>query len=459
MITGSLALVSAWINAQPMGDDVTFRGVSTDSRTLTQGQLFVALSGDHFNGHDYVQQAAARGASAAIVERYNHAVMLPQLVVSNTQVALADLARHWCQQLHCKIAAITGSNGKTTVKTMLASILNGAGRTEATPGNLNNEIGLPLSLFEMERTSQYAVLEMGCGKPGDIAYLANIAPPDVALVNNVGPAHLERLLTVEGVAHAKSEIYAGLKPNGIGVLNANDAFAHFLEQRIGHRRSIRFGLGVEAEMTAENIQWGESTSFTLVTPNAKAKMTLPLPGRHNLMNALAASSMAYALEVDIDLIRQGLESVQGVNGRLTRHASAKGWVLVDDTYNANPASVKAGIDALMLAPGEAWLVLGDMKELGGDEAELHADVGRYARTRGVARLWVTGQLSQHAASAFGEDARVFSSRQSLAEQLATDLRPGVHVLVKGSRSSGMEAVVKHVLTKQGLVLGAPAYVA
>jgi UDP-N-acetylmuramoyl-tripeptide--D-alanyl-D-alanine ligase len=294
----------------------------------------------------------------------------------------------------------------------------------------------------------FAVLEMGCGKPGDIRYLARIGQPDVSVVNNVGPAHLERLGSLEGVARTKAEIYEGLGPDGVGVVNADDVFApYFRKMLVGHAR-VEFGLEQGADVSARALEVGEDSHFVLVTPSGETQVHLPLPGRHNVLNALAAAAAAHALGIDVDTIRRGLESAHGVAGRLTRHEHA-GWTLFDDSYNANPASVKAGIQTLVLGGGEAWLALGDMKELGTREAELHAEVGRFAREHGVARLFAVGPLAAHAAAAFGSQAQTYAERDALAAAVARALHAGVRVLVKGSRSSGMERVVAAVLAAHG----------
>jgi UDP-N-acetylmuramoyl-tripeptide--D-alanyl-D-alanine ligase len=375
---------------------------------------------------------------------------LPQLVVADTLLALGELARWWRDRIGARIVAVTGSNGKTTLKNLCASILGRIGRSAATPGNLNNEIGLPLTVLGLAPEHAFAVLEMGAGKPGDIEYLARIARPDVAVVNNVGPAHLERLLDLDGVAQTKAEIYRSLEPQGVAVINADDAYAPMFRTVAAARRRIQFGFATDADVTARILRAGDPNRFLLVTPLGEAEVALPLPGRHNVMNALAAAAVATAFELAPDLIGRGLEAAPRMTGRLTEQRSSEGWVLFDDSYNANPGSVQAGIATLVQGGGEAWLALGDMAELGAARESLHRQVGEFARHAGVARLFTVGPLAALAAKAFGAGAQSFESREALAAALATNLRAGVRVLVKGSRSSGMERVVAAVLAAKGM---------
>jgi len=449
MIAARLSEVAAAIGARRTGKDASFVGVSTDSRALTRGSLFVALAGSRHDGHEYAEAARARGAAALLVSR-ELMLNLPQLVVPDTERALGQLARWWRAGLSAKVVGITGSNGKTTVRALTQAVLSEAGTTSGTLGNFNNEIGLPLTVLGLGRECRYAVLEMGAGKPGDIGYLAHIAMPHVALVNNVGPAHLERLGTIEGVAAAKGEIYDGLAADGIGVVNADDAFADSFHAMLGARRRVDFGMGKGVQVTAEQMELGSPTRFMLATPLGRAAVSLPLQGQHNVMNALAAAAIGHALGLAPAAIARGLSLVAPVAGRLTRYESAEGWSLLDDSYNANPASTVAGMAALMVGPGEGWVALGDMRELGSREVELHAEVGRRARELGITRLYTVGQRAALAGEAYGEGARHFQDRETLAQALANDLRTGVRVLVKGSRSSGMERVVIDVLEAKGL---------
>jgi UDP-N-acetylmuramoyl-tripeptide--D-alanyl-D-alanine ligase len=445
MLILRLKTVAVWTHGNLHGADADIRGVSTDTRTLEKGQLFVALVGERHDGHDHVAAAAARGAAGAIVARPVDAD-LPQVVVADTLHALGDLASAVRAQRDITVIGITGSNGKTSVKAMVARILARHGRTHATVGSLNNEIGLPLTLLNMPEDTQFAVLEMGAGKPGDIAYLAAIARPRVGLVNNIGPAHLERMHTLEGIAETKGAMYQALPADGVAVINADDAFAMYFSGLAGSRRKIRFGLDAPADVSARDLALGpQGSRFILQTPAGDATVDLPLPGRHNVANALAAAALALAVEVPLDAIVAGLGEAESVGGRLRRRESAQGWVLFDDSYNANPGSALAAVATLALQPGERWLALGDMGELGPDAAALHARIGQAARAQGIARVYTVGTLAANAAEAFGRDARTFADQGRLIAALRQDLRPGVSVLVKGSHASHMERVVEALL--------------
>jgi UDP-N-acetylmuramoyl-tripeptide--D-alanyl-D-alanine ligase len=459
VIADRLANAAAAMAGSLLGADVGFSGVSTDSRAVAGGALFFALRGERFDGHAFVVEAARRGAAAAVVERLVADAMLPQVVVADTLAALGALAAWWRKRLPARIVAVAGSNGKTTTRTLVQAVLAQAGTTGGTRGNLNNEVGLPLSVLSLDVAMDYAVLEMGEGRPGDIAEIARIARPQVAVVTNVGPAHLERLGSLEGAARTLAGAYEELAEGGIGVVNADDAFAPFFRGVLGARARIEFGLAKDAAVRAVDLDVGERCRFTLVTPAGSAAVDLPLPGRHNVMNALAAAACAHALGIGPGQVARALAGAHGVAGRLTRHDAPAGWTLVDDSYNANPASTMAGIASLVALGGHAWLALGDMKELGAREAELHAEVGRYAREQGVARLFAVGPLAAHAAAAFGANAQVYPDRESLAADLGAALVPGVRVLVKGSRSSGMDRVAALVLAAHGLAHAGGAHAA
>ena len=379
-----LSDVALWTQGTLRGADRDVCGVFTDTRAPQPGKLFVALVGERFDAHEFVASAKEGGAAAALVAREVD-VDLPQVIVADTQLALGDLASAVRAQRRARVVGITGSNGKTTVKTLLASILALHGKTHVNAGNLNNEIGLPLSLLAMPEDAQYAVLEMGAGKPGDIAYLAAIARPEIGLVNNIAPAHLERMGTLEGIAETKGAIYSALPPSGVAIINADDAFASTFIARSGTRNVISFGLEHDAEVSAKIQALGTDSRFELHTPAGDLEITLPLPGRHNVMNALAAAACALALDVPLATIKQGLEAAPAVKGRLQRYAMPGDWMLIDDSYNANPGSAAAAIATLMSEPGDAWLVLGDMRELGKEAAALHAQIGRLARDHGIAR--------------------------------------------------------------------------
>ena len=439
-----LSDIAAWTQGRLRGSDAVVHGVFTDTRKPQTGGLFVALVGENFDAHDFVGAAKQGGATAALVARPVE-IDLPQILVPDTLLALGKLAAAVRERRTARTVGITGSNGKTSVKTLLASILALHGKTHVNAGNLNNEIGLPLSILAMPDDAQYAVLEMGAGKPGDIAYLAAIAKPEIGLVNNIAPAHLERMGTLQGIAETKGALYSALPPNGIAVINADDAFAALFAQLAGTRRVLRFGLEHAADIHAEHVVAAAHTRFVLITPAGRVDVALPLPGRHNVRNALAAAALAHALDVPLATIAQGLETAAPVAGRLIRHAMPGGWTLIDDSYNANPGSTAAAIATLAAESGEPWLVLGDMRELGRDAAKLHADIGTLARASGIVRLYTVGPLSEAAAKAFGTGAHHFDDQHALSAALAADVRNGVLMLIKGSRGSAMDNVVRALL--------------
>jgi UDP-N-acetylmuramoyl-tripeptide--D-alanyl-D-alanine ligase len=416
--------------------------VVTDSRAVAPGDLFVALPGERVDGHDFVAAAAAAGAVAALVARPLEQA-LPQLVHADPLRALAALASSLRGERATTVLALTGSNGKTSVKTLLHAILAGAGRTYSTPGNRNNELGMPLALIEQPEDAEYAVYEMGAGQPGDIGYLAEIARPQVALVNNVGPAHLERLGSLLGVAQTKGAIYAALPVDGVAVINADDAFAPWFADRLAAgRRVLRFGLEQPAEVRARQVVLdAEGSRFELGLGGQWQPVRLALPGRHNVANALAAAAMAHAVGVDLATIVAGLAAVAPVAGRLAARRLPSGAQLIDDSYNANPASTFAAIAALAQRPAPRWLVLGDMRELGPEADALHAEVGRRAREAGLEHLVAVGEHGRAAVAAFGEGGQHFADQASLIAALAPQLGAGASVLVKGSRGSRMDRVV------------------
>lgn len=436
-----LSQAASWLAAERSGADVECHGVSTDTRTLTAGALFIALRGPRFDGHEYVTEAAARGAVAVLVE---HAVdsPLPQIVVRDTRLALGRLAAAW--RLHCNtpLVAITGSNGKTTVKEMCRAIFARTGKVLATEGNLNNDIGVPLTLLRLTPQHSYAVIEMGANHSGEIAYLSDLAQPDAAVITNAGPAHLAGFGSVEGVARAKGEIYRGLRDNGVAVINADDAYADLWRSMAGTQRQLCFGMAPEAAVTARWQAEAAGSRLWLQTPAGETELLLPLPGRHNVMNALAATALALALDVDLAAVRSGLEGMQGVAGRLAVGTACNGAQLIDDSYNANPASMRAAIDVLAACPAPRILVVGDMGELGEGAAQLHREVGVYARAAGIESLYATGPLSMATVEGFGEGGRHFTDCNVLVKALRQAMSAETTVLVKGSRSARMERVVE-----------------
>ncbi|RRU05139.1 UDP-N-acetylmuramoyl-tripeptide--D-alanyl-D-alanine ligase [Stenotrophomonas sp. 278] len=451
-----LSLIAHWAGGEIHGDDTVVDAVSNDTRTLAPGSLYVALRGERFDGHDFAADALARGASAMLVERLLD-VAVPQVVVADTEVALARIAAGMQRDRATSVFAITGSNGKTSVKTLLLAILQQVAREDhkvvyANPGNRNNEIGLPLAVLDAPEDADFAIYEMGAGKPGDIAYLTDIARPQYALVNNIASAHLERMGSLLGVATTKGAIYAALPADGVAVINADDAYAAWFEQHVvGHpprSRVLRYGLDHSADITARSIRMTATGSqFTLHTPVGTADISLALPGRHNISNALAAASLALAADIPLAQVATGLGNAEPVPGRQIAHTLPGGAVLIDDSYNANPGSLAAAIDALATGRDEGWLVLGDMRELGPDGPALHAQAGQRARAAGLKRLYTLGPLSEAASTAFGEGGRHFSTHDALAAALAGELHAGVRCLVKGSRGSAMDKIVKALLAR------------
>jgi UDP-N-acetylmuramoyl-tripeptide--D-alanyl-D-alanine ligase len=448
------------IRAELRGEDREFDAVSTDTRALTSRALFVALRGNRYDGHDFLARAADAGAAAAMVQDQGSRIKdqglserLPLLLVEDTRLALGALAAYWRGKFNLPLVALTGSNGKTTVKEMLASILREACAAQssspdpqspvhATRGNLNNDIGVPLTLLELRAFHRYSVIEMGMNHAGEIRYLARLAAPDVALVNNAGPAHYEFFGSVEAIARAKGEIFEALKPGGTAVINADDRHAGLWRTLAGDRRVVEFGIERPAAVSARyQLRYLES-EIIVRTPLGEAQAVLKAPGLHNVRNALAASAAAAALEVPAPAIARGLQRFAGIKGRLQKKAALHGATLIDDTYNANPESTRAAIAVLAQAPGRKLLVLGDMGELGPGAAEMHADIGRFARQSQIGRLLTLGELSAHAARDFGPGASHFTRVEELLAEVESALAPDVTVLVKGSRFMEMERVVK-----------------
>ena len=452
MIHGSLTGLARILSATLVGADPGFSGVSTDTRSLRPGELFVALRGPNFDGHAFVQEAERRGAAGVVLERPVETA-LPWLRVDDSLRALGAIATDWRSRFHLPVIAVTGSFGKTTVKEMMAAIAATRGETLATRGNFNNEIGLPLTLFRLDSQHRAAVLELGANHGGEIARLTAIARPSVGVVTAAGPVHLEGFGSLEGVAHGKGELFAGLPQDGVAVINCDDEFASLWRELAGARRCVGFGLTAEAEFRAEHIRQsldadGPVLEFSMATPDGSAEVRLKLPGRHNAANALAAAAATWAAGWSLDEIVAGLARVEGVRGRMSLRKARCGALLIDDTYNANPAALQAAIEYATALPGETWLVLGDMLELGEASAALHAAAGELARERGVVRLYTLGTESAAAAAAFGE-AQHFTDIEALSRVLADELPAGVNLLVKGSRSMRLEQLVERLAQSQG----------
>jgi UDP-N-acetylmuramoyl-tripeptide--D-alanyl-D-alanine ligase len=431
------------------GGDVRFTAVTSDSRRVAPGDLFVALKGPRFDGHDFVAQSRERGAVAAMVAAAwadgGPKVDVPLIVVEDTRLGLGALAAHWRGKFAIPLAAITGSNGKTTVKEMLATILRatcGEAAVLATEGNLNNDIGLPLTLLRLRDTHRCVVTEMGMNHPGEIAYLTRIAQPTVALINNAQAAHLEGLGSVEAVARAKGEIFQGLSAQGTAVINADDAYAAFWKRLAAAHRILTFGLERDADVSASYVLAPQGSDLRLNTPAGSIAVHLEVPGKHNVRNALAAVAAALAMQVPLAAIAAGLEGFRGVGGRLQRRSGCCGSTVIDDTYNANPDSMRAAIDVLAGLSGKRVLVMGDMGELGKEAAARHQEIGKVAKAAGIDMLYGLGEMSRCAVEAFGEGARHFDGVDALVAALLPTLDEKTVVLVKGSRFMRMERVVE-----------------
>ena len=439
MIGFSLDQLAGPLEAERVGADVRFFSVGTDTRALEPGSLFVALRGPRYDGHDFVEAARNAGAAAALVER-GDAAGLPLLRVADTLAALGRLGHLWRRESGVPLVAITGSNGKTTVKEMIASILARRGPVLATRGNLNNEIGVPLTLLRLQEEAA-AVVELGASHPGEIDYLSRMAAPDVAVLINAGRAHLEGFGSIEGVARAKAEILDGLAPGGCFVFNADDPWAPLWSSLGAGRETLSFGIESEADIRGTDAEGGDpfENRFRVATPVGETEIRLPLPGRHNRMNALAAIGAAIALGRGLDEIREGLAAMPRVAGRLQPVAGRDGVHLIDDTYNANPDSVLAALRTLARAPGRRFLALGELAEMGPGGEAFYRELGRAAGELGIDGLFALAEAAP-AAEAFG-GGLVFEDREALVAALERELERGDWVLVKGSRRARMEGVV------------------
>jgi UDP-N-acetylmuramoyl-tripeptide--D-alanyl-D-alanine ligase len=428
-----------------MGGDREFGRVTQDTRKLATGELFVAIKGENFDGHEFLGQAEKLGAAGALVEREVRSA-LPQVRVKDSRKALGLYAAAWRRKFPLKLVGVTGSSGKTTLKEMIASILKLSGATLATRGNLNNDIGMPLTLLELDASCRYAVIEMGTNHPGEIAYLAELAAPDVSVITNAGPAHLEFLKDIAGVAKEKGAIYTHLAASGTAVINADDTYASMWRGMAGSHAVRTFGLTPEADFHPKpgSLQQAASGSwsFRLVSPTGEADLSVSLPGKHNVSNALAAAAASISAGATLAEVRSGLAQAPVTAGRLIVGEGVNGSRLIDDTYNANPLSLNAAAEFAVSLGGHVWLALGDMGELGGSAERLHAESGARLRSLGVERLYAVGPMSKHAVEAFGQDGRWFESQEALSRALRSEVKPGVTLLVKGSRSMRMERVVE-----------------
>ena len=438
-----LSDIAAAIGGQLTGADGAVSGVSTDTRSIGAGQLFVALRGERFDAHDFLDQAAANGATAMLVASIDKLpVGVSAVVVDDTRLALGRLAAAWRARFELPVIAVTGSNGKTTTKEMIAAILKAAfgEAVLATRGNLNNDIGLPLTLLGLAAAHRAAVIEMGMNHPGEIAYLTGLGAPTVALVNNAQRAHLEGMGDLDEVAREKGSIFNGLRSEGVAVINADDAYCGFWQDMASAHRQLTFGIDRAADVRGRVLEHGLEIRLQLTTPAGEADITLQVPGRHNARNAVAAAAACLAAGIPLSAVADGLAAFSGVKGRLQRRPGRKGAEILDDTYNANPDSVRAGIDVLAATIGRKVLVLGDMGEIGEASAQYHDEIGGYAKSQGVDRLFALGDSAQLAVRNFGEGARHFCNIDKLIAAVDKELGPETTVLVKGSRFMKMERV-------------------
>jgi UDP-N-acetylmuramoyl-tripeptide--D-alanyl-D-alanine ligase len=437
-----------------VGTDVAIHSVSTDTRTLTAGALFVALRGEHFNGHDYVPTAIERGAVAALVDaasidagQASAQWSIPLLPVRDTKRALGLLARYWRSKFDIPLVTVSGSNGKTTVKEMTATILRahyGDDATLSTVGNFNNDIGLPLTLLRLREAHRCAVIEVGMNHAGETAYLADLAQPTIALVNNAQREHQEFMRTVSDVAIEHAASIAALPAQGVAVFNGDDAHAYVWRSAAGGRTVRDFGLDSACAVHATPRLTASGSEFDLHTPEGRVHVDLNVPGLHNVRNALAAAAAATAAGASLDAVARGLNAFEAVKGRLQRKAGRQGAQLIDDTYNANPDSVRAAIDVLVQANGLRVLVLGDMGEVGTEGPAFHQEIGAYARQAGIDRLYAVGELAREAVHAFGAGAQHCASTDDIVAQLQSLLAQRPSVLIKGSRFMRMERVVEQL---------------
>ena len=448
------ASLSDLLNALPgarMTANAAIDGISTNSKAVAKGNLFVALRGERFDAHDFLSEVAAQGAAAVVVERVPDGFALPALVVNDTRHALGQIANFWRRQFDIPVIGVTGSNGKTTVKEMIASILAatfGEGNYLSTRGNLNNEIGVPLTLFRLEASHRAAVIEMGMNHPGEIARLAEIAEPTVGLVNNAQREHQEFMASVAAVAEENGSVIRLLGKDGCAVFPADDEYAPLWQGYAGSCRTMSFGLDHRATV---NCLWQPrdfGSDLQISTSRKTIKVSLSAAGIHNVRNALAACAATLAIGIDAESIARGLQSFTPVAGRLQRKSARNGALVIDDTYNANPDSVRAAIDVLATAPAPRTLVLGDMGEVGSEGVAFHEEIGSYARSRQIDQLFTLGALARHASIAFGSAARHFDTMDTLNQEIAA-VPSGASVLVKGSRFMKMERVVD-------MLTGAPA---
>ncbi len=445
MIPVTLEWIAAQVDGQLIGQDRDISAVSTDTRNIAAGSLFIALQGPNFDAHDFIPQAAEKGATAVLVNKVCETT-LPQIVVADTRLALGKLGAAVKAKVAPKTVAVTGSCGKTTVKEMTAAILSRKGKVLATKGNFNNDIGVPLTLLELQQDHEYAVVELGANHLGEIAYTTELTKPDVATIVNAAASHLEGFGSLFGVARAKSEIFKGLGKKGMAILNRDSQFYEFWLGKI-HTKHQSFSLEHDADYRAEDVVLGLDgcAQFDLICPTGRVMVRLAVPGMHNVGNALLAAALAIAVGASLDDVREGLMHMNSVKGRLNVKQLTNSVRVLDDTYNANVASVSAAIDLLASFPGRRVLILGDMAELGEKARHYHEHVGQYALEKGIDDLFTLGVLSQSASDVFNQRGKHFSDVATLVSSVnraVENEQRDISILVKGSRSARMERVVE-----------------
>jgi UDP-N-acetylmuramoyl-tripeptide--D-alanyl-D-alanine ligase len=448
-----LSEIAKSVQGELIGDDVMIESASLDTRTMKPGELYIAIQGENFDGNAFVEKAVQMGAAAAIV-RHGVTATVPYIAVDDTHLALAVLAGAWRRKVFAAVVGITGSNGKTTVKEMTAAVLAVKGSVLFTQGNFNNDIGVPLTLMRLQADHQYAVIEMGANHPGEIEYVSKYTQADVVILNNAGAAHIEGFGSLEGVAHAKGEIIETLKQSGTAILNRDDNYFDYWRSIAGNRKVISFGLNDNADVFARAIKTefdsGFVTSFEVVTAKSSVTVQLKLAGQHNVLNALAATAAGLALGLTLQMIKKGLESIKPVKGRLQPRVGGLGNLVIDDTYNANSASLKVGLDVLAMCPGKSWLVLGAFGELGLQSPKMHADMGDMIREMGVVRLLAVGADAKNTVNSFGDGGQFFETQEDLLAVLRHELKGDETILVKGSRAQRMENIVTALVETDGI---------
>ena len=448
----TLSQLGQWIPDSHITADVVIDGISTDSRRVASGSLFIALKGERFDAHRFLGDVAAAKAAAVMVEQVPESYPLPALVVDDTRCAMGQMAGGWRQQFDIPVIGVTGSNGKTTVKEMIASVLRCAFGEDgylATAGNFNNDIGVPLTVFRLAHAHRAAVIELGMNHVGEIAALAAIAQPTIGLVNNAQREHQEFMRSVAAVARENGTVIQTLPPDGVAVFPAGDTYSALWAELAGDRASVTFGFGEDADVSVRIIETGDRTRVAMRLAGETVEVNLATSGRHNVMNAAAAAACCLAAGIDRSAIVRGLETFVPVHGRLERKTAFNGARLIDDTYNANPDSVRAAIDVLADISDDGVLVLGDMGEVGDHAKQFHAEIGAYAKTRGIGHLFAFGNMARSAADAYGKTARHFTEMDAMNHALKEILVPDMTVLVKGSRFMKMERVVEQLMEKEG----------